>query len=327
MFSIVIPLYNKAQYIQKAIQCILNQTFQTFEIIIVDDGSTDDSTQVVKTFNDRRISLVHQRNSGVSTARNRGVELAKYDYIAFLDADDWWDTTFFEEMCQLINFCPEAALYGSNYFIVKNSKNYPTQIGLNNNFSIGYIDYFKTYSNTFWVPINCSFVVVRKSTFEQIGGFNPKLKFGEDFDLWVRLALEYKVAYLNKPLAYSNQDADPTNRALGNPKNWQKGEHVIFNLGYLEKEERQNADLKYLLDGLRVRSLIDFYLKGSYQVEVSQILQKVDFSQQPFVYNFIYRYPPFVVRVYFSGKEVGSKVKQWLVRHNPTRLRESVYKK
>ena len=314
MFSIVIPLYNKAKYIPKAIQSILGQTLQDFEIIIIDDGSTDESIQVVKTINDQRINLISQPNSGVSAARNKGVELAKHEYIAFLDADDWWERSFLEEMYQLISNYPDAALYASNYFIVKNQLNHPTQIGVSKDFQQGYIDYVITYAKTFWVPINCSFVVVKKDVFSKIGGFKPHLKFGEDFDLWVRLALKYKVAYINKPLAYSNQDADPTNRALVTTKNWKKEEHVIFNLEYLQQEKSQK-DLKYLLDGLRLRLLFDFYLNGFYQTEVKQILQKVDFAEHPFLYRFIYQWPKPIVLLYFWVKNYGSMIKQYLLRN------------
>lgn len=316
MFSIVIPLYNKAQYIHNAIQCILNQSFQHFEIIIVDDGSTDNSIQVVKTFCDSRISIIHQANSGVSIARNNGVKHATYEHIAFLDADDWWDKYFLEEMYHLITLYPNAAIYGSNYFIVKNSLNHPTQIGLPSNFKIGYIDYIKTYSNTFWVPFNCSFVVVNKKAFENIGGFKHNLKFGEDFDVWLQIALKYSVAYINKPLAYSNQDSDPLNRALGSKKKWKKEEHMIFNLEYLKQEESLNTDLKYLLDGLRIRNLTDFYLNGLYKKEISQTLHNINFYQHPYIYTFIYKYPLPIVYLYFKFKEFGSKIKQRLLVYN-----------
>lgn len=320
MFSVVIPLFNKANYIEKAIHSILSQTCTNFEIIVIDDGSTDEGNQVVKSINDHRIHLISQFNSGASVARNNGVKLAKYEYVAFLDADDWWDCHFLEEMKNLVIACPEAALLGSNYFVVKHQTNYPAQIGLGNNFKVGYIDYFKVYSSTFWVPINCSFVVVNKNIFEKVGGFKPQLKFGEDFDLWARLALGYKTAYVNKYLAYSNQDVDPGNRALGLEKKWKKAEHVIFNLGYLEEEEKQNTDLKYLLDGLRVRSLAGFYLAGLYNSEVSQLLPEVDFSRQPFLYWFIYKYPRPVVHFYFRFKKMGSQVKQWLFKHRPLKI-------
>ena len=107
MFSIIIPLYNKAAYIEKAIRSVMCQTYQEFEVIVVDDGSTDESFAQLSVISQQlsveepdkfiKIKIVQQENQGVSTARNNGVKLAKYDYIAFLDADDWWEPTFLRE--------------------------------------------------------------------------------------------------------------------------------------------------------------------------------------------------------------------------------------
>src|SRR5699024_6424946 len=90
MFSIVIPLYNKELSITNTLQSVLNQTFTDFEVVIVNDGSTDNSVEKVEAFNDPRIRLIHQANAGVSAARNKGIEEANYDWISFLDADDLW---------------------------------------------------------------------------------------------------------------------------------------------------------------------------------------------------------------------------------------------
>ena len=94
MISVVIPLYNKEKYIKRAIESVLNQTFQKFEIIVVNDGSTDKSAEIVQNIKDPRIRLINQKNAGVSAARNRGIQEAKYEYIAFLDADDFWEKIF-----------------------------------------------------------------------------------------------------------------------------------------------------------------------------------------------------------------------------------------
>ena len=103
MFSVIIPLYNKELSISNTIQSVLDQTFQNFEIVIVNDGSTDNSVKEVEKFDDKRIRLIHQENQGVSAARNRGIEEAKYEWIAFLDADDLWMENHLEEMTKLIH--------------------------------------------------------------------------------------------------------------------------------------------------------------------------------------------------------------------------------
>src|SRR5690554_5521626 len=97
MFSVVIPLYNKELSISNTIQSVLDQTFQNFEIVIVNDGSTDNSVKEVEKFDDKRIRLIHQENQGVSAARNRGIKEARYEWIAFLDGDDLWEKEHLEE--------------------------------------------------------------------------------------------------------------------------------------------------------------------------------------------------------------------------------------
>ncbi|QIP13906.1 glycosyltransferase family 2 protein [Spirosoma aureum] len=314
MFSVVIPLYNKASYVEKAVESVLCQTFSDFELIVVNDGSTDSSVEKLARFTDDRLKLINQSNTGVSGARNKGVKHARFDYIAFLDADDWWHERFLEEMNALITQFSDAGLYGSNYFVVKNGVNTPAQVGVEAGFEMGYINYFKVYARTFWVPLNCSFVVVKKSVFEQEKGFNEHLRFGEDLDLWIRIALTHKVGYVNKFLANSNQDAETTNRALGTDKFWNKKEHVTFNISHLADQEQTQPNLKTLLDGLRVRSLVAYRLNDWYPEEVRAIMSRVDLSAQPLFYRFVYQWPRPIINVYFRAKQYGSYLKQMLLR-------------
>lgn len=314
LFSVVIPLFNKANYIKKAIDSVLSQTFLDYELIVVDDGSTDDGLERSAGIVDERLRVITQANAGVSAARNKGVQYSKYRYVAFLDADDWWDAHFLAGIRDLIADFPEAALYGTSYYIVKNGRNQPADIGVEPNFQAGYIHYFNVYAATFWVPINCSFVVVEKSAFVDAGGFRATLKFGEDFDLWVRLALVRKVAYLNKCLAFSNQDVEADGRALGMQKAWQRDEHIIFNLDSFVEAEQRDPAIKFLFDGLRVRSLVGFYLTNQHPEAVKSILRKVNFDMQPFLYRFIYRWPRPLVDFYFQTKKTGSYIKQLLLR-------------
>lgn len=155
-FSVIVPLYNKADYIEKALQSVLAQTYTDFELIVVDDGSTDNSLQVVQsiqqlsTFN---FQLLTETNAGVSTARNNGAKVAKGDYLAFLDADDWWEPTFLDEMRVLVDEFPEAGIYGSSYYKVKNNQHIPANIGVNKDFERGIIHYFQVYARTLWMPL------------------------------------------------------------------------------------------------------------------------------------------------------------------------------
>lgn len=314
MISIVIPLYNKADYIEKCIGSVLSQTYLNFELIVINDGSTDGSLFKLEQFTDNRLRIFSQPNAGVSQARNYGVALAVYDYVSFLDADDWWAPDFLYELIQLISSCTEAILWGSNYYYVKKGVHRIEHKGLAADFLSGYIDFVSVYGSTFCSLINCSYVVVLKSAFLQANGFRPPLKFGEDFDLWIRLAQLGKVAYINKPLAYSNQDVDLANRAIGGFKQYSPTEHFIFNLAYLKPIEQASNELKRLLDGLRVRSLLPYLLSGAYSDDVQDILQEVDFSQQLGYFKWVYHSPLLLVRIYFGLMHVGSVIKQYFLR-------------
>jgi glycosyltransferase involved in cell wall biosynthesis len=314
MFSVIIPLYNKEAYVEKAVESVLRQTFSAFELIIVDDGSTDDGLEKVVTQTDSRLKVFRQANAGVSSARNIGTEQARFDYVAFLDADDWWDDHFLEKMHNLINNYPEAGLYGCGYYLVKNGTLRQALVGIPEGFTAGYINYPEVYAGTFWAPINCSFVVVKKDVFLEVGGFTPSLKFGEDFDLWIRIAQRQKVAYLKKALAYSNQDVEIHSRALGPGKLWKQEEHFIFNLGFLSQAEKDLPEVKVLLDGLRVRSLVSFYLGADQQEEVNNLLSQVNWQKQPTYYRWLYHSPRWVGRAYLQIKQVASDIKKTIVR-------------
>ena len=249
-FSVIIPLYNKAPYVRKTVESVLGQTFGDYELIIVDNGSNDGSHEIVAAFTDHRIKIVRlEENVGVSNARNKGVSLASAPQITFLDADDWWEPTFLEEMAGLIDRHPDAGIYGTGYYIVKNGKKRLAPIGVDEGFEEGEINYCAVYAKTLCMPLTSISVAMPRAVFDETGGFKPHLKLGEDFDLWVRIALKHRTVFLNKSLSNYNQDVDVTYRGthhLRDPK-----EHMLWNLGYLEPEEKTNADYKQLIDNLR----------------------------------------------------------------------------
>ena len=280
MFSIIIPLYNKAPYIEKALRSVLFQTYKEFEIIVMDDGSKDNSYEIAKSvlLETANYKLQTQPNQGVSTARNNAVKLAKYPYICFLDADDWWAPTFLEEIKALIEQFPNAGIYGSGYYIVKNGINREAPIGVDINFERGEINYCQVYAKTLCMPLWTGAVCLSKKNFEEEEGFKPKLKLGEDFDLWIRISMKYPVVFLNKPLAYYNQDVDQKSRGVVDEKIYKPSIHFIFNLDYLKEYENKNPDLKFLLDTLRVYTLFRYRMQNAYQNEYRKEILKVNFS-------------------------------------------------
>ena len=282
-FSVVIPLYNKAPYVAKAIESVLAQTFADYELVIVDDGSNDSSADIAIQAIEGRVNckVLQQENAGVSVARNNGVAASNGDYLCFLDADDWWESAFLEEMDKLIGEFPDAGIYGSNYTIVNETrhKTRVAKIGVDEGFERGYINYFQTYSKTMYMPLWTGAVCIPRKVFEAMGGFPLGVKLGEDFLLWVHIALKHKVALLNKPLSYYNQDVDAANRGVGHlhdPK-----EHMLWHLVDLEPIEATNTDYKQLVDNLRIYDLMPYLVDKRYTVAARQELDKVDWSRQP----------------------------------------------
>ena len=313
-FSIIIPLYNKASYVRKAVESVLEQTYHDWELIVVDDGSTDGSTEIVSKYSNPHIQIVRlEENVGVSNARNKGISLSKAPYLTFLDADDWWEPTFLEEMAGLIERHPDAGIYGTGYCIVKNGKKRVAPIGVDNSFTEGEINYCQVYAKTLCMPLWTGSVCIPRVIFEETGGFKPHLKLGEDFDLWIRIALKHKVVFLNKPLSNYNQDVDITYRGthhLRNPK-----EHMLWNLGYLEPEEKTNPDYKQLIDDLRTYGLLPYLLTKQYHDAAQQELDKVDWSHQPTKTRRLYQKPILYLKLQSQFFKLGSKVKQALIKH------------
>lgn len=297
MFSVIIPLYNKAPYVAKAIESVLGQTYRDFEVIVIDDGSTDQSLEVAKTFENKSITIVSQPNSGVSTARNNGVKIAKYPYICFLDADDWWHPTFLEEMKRLITDFPDAGIYGSGYYIVKNGQERIAPIGVPQGFERGIIDYCEVYAKTLCMPLTSISVAIPKHIFDEEEGFKSQLKLGEDFDLWIRIVLKHKAILVNKPLAYYNQDVDVNNRAIGS-RFYKPEEHMLFsNYG----DFMHNEGFRFLFERLALYGLLSYYLNDVNKLEVYQILSEINWNKHEHKYLLYYKkFPRWAVKVWFK---------------------------
>jgi glycosyltransferase involved in cell wall biosynthesis len=212
-FTVVIPLFNKAKHILRTLESVAWQKYPAAEIIIIDDGSTDESASVVRNANIKNVRLVKQTNLGVSAARNHGVALASHEYIAFLDADDQWLPLFLDEVARLIVKFSEAQFFGTRYQIVESENNYvDAKIKLKNINPNGMIldDYFKIASQGD-LPFTMSSIVIQRSLFESIGGFPLDEPIGEDQDLFCRVALNAPIAY--SPNIHSLYYKDVENQA------------------------------------------------------------------------------------------------------------------
>ena len=334
-FSIIIPLYNKAPYVRKALESVLAQTYTDYEVIVVDDGSTDDSARIAeellaspksspkgKDLNTEenfpslqggaRGRLIRQANSGVSAARNNGVAQASGDYIAFLDADDWWEPTYLECMAQLIADYPEAGLYASNYVYYKLGK---THMALN--IPTGYINYPKAYYESNAMPVWTGATIIPKRVFEEMGGFPLGIKLGEDFLLWAKTAMHYPVAFCEDALAYYNNDVPVNLRATRNLHH--SNNHMLFRMDSIASSlsplaSNLKSDWQALLDKLRVNGLLEYWMSKEYHDVAAQELAKVDWSKQPDSVKRIYKTPIWMLKMKRQVMKWGSFLKRLLFR-------------
>ena len=302
-YSVVIPLFNKAPYVAKAIGSVLAQTFTDYELVIMDDGSKDDS-----------FALAQKAIEGHACCHlYRQQALSQGEYICFLDADDWWEPTFLEEMDSLIAEFPDAGVYGTSYIIVNETKHKTrvSPIGVEPGFEKGYINYCQVYAKTLAMPLTSITVAIPRTIFDEMGGFPKGIKLGEDFLLWVRIALKYKVAFLNKPLAYYNQDVAAENRGIG--KLYKPQEHMLWHLDFLSEAEESNPDYKQLVDNLRTCNLLPYYLSKEYHEAALHELEKVDWERQPAEAKRQYEKPLVWARFEYAIRKLGSKLKQSLL--------------
>jgi glycosyltransferase involved in cell wall biosynthesis len=199
--SVVMPLFNKGKEVARAIRSVLNQTVKNYELIVVNDGSADDGPKIVQSFCDPRIRLIHQQNAGVSVARNHGIEDAKSDLIAFLDADDEWLPDFLETITRLRSRFSSCSVFATNYLYRNiDGSLMPTIIrGLPGAKWEGILEHYFEVASQSDPPLWSSAVAVTKEAVTSIGGFPVGVKAGEDLLTWAKLALKYKIAYSTGP--------------------------------------------------------------------------------------------------------------------------------
>jgi glycosyltransferase involved in cell wall biosynthesis len=214
VFSVVIPTFNRAYLIERPIQSVLAQTCSSFEIIIVDDNSTDNTEELVKGIGDSRIKYVrHDQNHGSNVARNTGIENATGEYIAFLDSDDEWLPEKLEKQLKVLSNDPEI---GACYTWIRSvHENTKRELIVSPEFQ-GFIFEDLLYSQF----VNPSSTVVRRSCFDTVGVFdvNPAFRSCQDWDLWLRLSQSYRFAMVPEVLTiwwnHSSKNRNTNNAAM-----------------------------------------------------------------------------------------------------------------
>lgn len=204
MISVVIPLYNKERQIAATLRSVLGQTFRDFEIVIVNDGSTDGSATEAKKLEDPRIRLLEQENAGVSAARNRGAAEAKGEFIAFLDADDAWRPDHLQTLYGLSRKYPQCGVFACRYELVDSNGAHTPAVIRKLPFA-GEDGVLTNYFNAAYCsspPLWTSAVMVRKEALRTVGGFPVGISHGEDLLTWAKLAAGYDIAYCKKSTAY-----------------------------------------------------------------------------------------------------------------------------
>jgi len=205
-FSVIIPVFQKGPFLSKCIESVLKQSFKDYEIILVDDGSTDNSSEICKNYSvkNENVFYYYKENSGVSATRNFGINKANNDYIALIDADDFWDKDFLFEIVRLIKKYPNCGMYSTGFSKLTNGLSIENDSGIKGEALIE--DYFK--HSLKYTVVNSSNVVIIKDILLEVKGFPEGMIDSEDLYTWAKIALKCKCCYSDKKLSFYNLDSE-----------------------------------------------------------------------------------------------------------------------
>lgn len=283
MISVVIPLYNKAQSIRKTLDSVLAQTYKDFEIVVVDDGSTDGSADVAEAMLreckvygvECRGKVIRKANGGVSSARNIGVMEAKGEYVAFLDGDDLWHPEYLETLHQLIEDYPDVALYGIGCTMIHGDK-IPENVILST--LRGEVENVWNNYPGYWTGSSSS----SRARLLEIGLFDTRMTHGEDIDMWWRLLLSGKGVFDNRVLAYYRQDTE--NRAMNKLIPLEK--HIPYFVDKYAEARANNVDFRRYFDREIIYRLYPYMFDAHYRKEAKRIAKQMDYNLQKWTMKF-----------------------------------------
>ncbi len=300
LFSIIIPLYNKEAFIENTLKNVFEQTFTDFEIIIVNDGSTDNSLARLEKYKDDRLKLIDQKNQGAAAARNTGISNAKSNLIVFLDADDIWMPNHLEELKRLYEDFPDCGMFCSRYK-TKISKNRLVDNSFYNSISDdfrGVVPDFFEASLVNRVAFT-SAVMIPKRILKIIGGFDANISSGQDLDLWIRIAVHHKVA-ISKETTVIYRFEIP--KSLSKTSILQK---KIIDFKKFATPEISNKSLKRFLDIYRLEYAIRYKIAGN--KEKSAYFIKEISSNIPLKSKLLLTLPPSFLRLLLQIKHFLKK--------------------
>lgn len=299
--SVIIPLYNKEKYVVTALQSILKQTHQNFEIIIVNDASTDQSVQKIEDFLNSKITLIHhEKNKGLAASRNTGIKKAKYNYVCFLDADDVWENTFLETINNLIYNFSEAAIFATNY---QENWNGITKMPVNGsenlvtNF-VGLINFFEI--NIKQGIYNHGSVCFDKKVFEKAGFYDEKIDLSQDLDFNIRANYYFKLAYDSSvQMTYYMQTENQLTRSNTQSK-------TIPNFDKYETWAKNNQDLKKYLDFERY--VLAKRLKRNNDSRWKNMLKNINYTNLNYKQQILLKLPNFILAIIQNIKTILLKL-------------------
>ncbi len=298
MVSVVIPLYNKENSITSTLQSVCAQTYTDFEVLVVNDGSTDNGATLAAKYPDTRIRVINKPNGGVCSARNRGINEAKGEFVALLDGDDQWDKEYLAEQVKMINDFPEAAMWGINFAELNQGKLIrKLETGLPAGYR-GYVENYFEMKGRVSDLFCSSSVVIRKEVFDKVGMFDERLKYSEDIDMWFRIIANYPVAFYDRYMAWYLYDAE--NRAM-NRKRLLKYWLPYYVEKYKDPLFKHNeAFYRWIMRWAACR-IKDIYFNDIEQYEDAKVAsRKLDYTQLPIKYRFELLTPYWIGKMFYK---------------------------
>ena len=301
--SVVIPTYNSARFIGRAVESVLAQTFMDFELVVVDDGSTDETQGIIAGFDDPRLRYVYQENQERSAARNAGIRLSEGSYIAFLDADDLWLSRKLAEQVHLLDESPQLGLLYSGAYLMECGR----ITGIWKPKHRGDVLRLLIYWDN--IITSTSSVVVRRECLDQVGHFDENISSVEDWDMWLRIAVHYSFDYIPEPLIIYRMHENNTCRSFDKVE---RGTFALFDKILTNPEIARDVGPRQI----QIRSLAYFIIGKFCYVGRNMPLARSFIVKSLAIYPFRLRAWTYLVRVILGDRLMNPlrTARSWLFR-------------
>ncbi|WP_299767517.1 glycosyltransferase family 2 protein [uncultured Dokdonia sp.] len=299
-FSVIISVYNKEAFIKKTLQSVFAQTLQNYEVVVVNDASTDRSEEMIQSMGNEIIYHAFTDNKGAAATRNKAIQLATGEYIALLDGDDLWHPYYLEEINNLMREFPTHDIFATAIDIEDHDGKRTSSYTFPNpkNKQHLEVDYFEgSYKNT---VLTSSSTVIKKNVFDTIGYYDESIKSGQDTDLWIRIGLQYPIAFSTKPCATYTYAPISLYKSIGSVKH--RPNFVKF-----EEIEKRNKTLKKFLDLNRFSLVIRAKLWNEPK-EAQFFTERIDSSNLNKKQLKLLHAPAFIIKLLFRIKRILEKL-------------------